>query len=259
MAGVFGALFLLACGGAHAYKGISETIDNQKSREEARQKGRKYYHALDGQRAVDTNHKVLNLPGGIKDMQTGEWLYDKNKENAKERVRLSELDIIAKKEAIIKGKNVYTCTVHESDPITKNIHITGYKGAYYSRLTSNDMPVKKVLSESIGVGKDRRWYTKATELSFGFFVPVEVNSETEEKAFKWCKDWNLKQIMRGICNVYPINKVKAVYEYCQKYDIPVGTWDDIEAFMLEEHPLGWRKVPPCEDWQFEQFMESYII
>ena len=259
MAGVFGALFLLACGSAHAYKGITESIDNQKSREEARKRGQKYYYALDGQRDVDTNHKVLNLPDGIKDMQTGQWLYDKKKEDAKERVKLSELDIIAKKEAIIKGNNVYTCTVHESDPKIGNPKINFYKGGFYRRLTSNDMPVEKVLATYIGTGKDEKRYIRATELSFGFFVPLEVGEDTKEKAFNKCKDWNLKYIMCGICKVYPINKVKAIYNYCLKYDIPIGTWEDIEAMMLEEQPLGWRKVPACEEWEYNQFLERYII
>ena len=255
MAGLFGALFLLACGGAHAYKGITESIDNQKSREAARQRGQKYYHALDGQRSVDTNHKVLNLPDGIKDMETGQWLYDKKKEDAKERKQLSELESIAKKEAIIKGKDVYTCKVHGSDPIRMNIKVYGS----YNRLTSNDMPVKKVSRISIGIGKNEKYYTRATELSFDFFVPIKVDEETKEKAFSYCKDFNMKYILRSICEVYPINQVKAIYNYCVKYNIPIGTWDEIEAMMLEEHPLGWRKVPACENYKLEDFMKSYIL
>ena len=255
MAGLFGALFLLACGGAHAYKDITEARDNQEARERARRDGRKYYFAIDGERTVDTNHKILRLPDGIKDMQTGEWLFDKKKQDALERKQLSELDEISKKEAIIKGQNTYWCTLHESDPRSHNIHI---RGNQYQRLTSNDMPVEKIFKESLGLGGNKVWYTQANELSYGFYVPIEYVSEIEEKVFDWCKKWNMKYILSTICKNHPINEVEVIYKYCNKYNIPIGTWDEIETMMLEEYPLGWRKVPSSKDWQFENFINSFI-
>lgn len=255
MAGLLGALYLLACGGAYAYKDITESRENNEARERARREGRKYYYATDGERVVDTNHRVMRLPDGVKDMQTGQWLYDKKKEDAKKRRELSELDEIEKKEAIIKGKNTYWCTLHESDP-RRNWRNVGRR---YQRLTNNDMPVEKVLDESLGLGEDKIWYTNATELSFHFNLPIEYNSETKEKVFDRCKNWNMEFIMKSLCKTYPINEVEVIYKYCQKYNIPIGTWNEIEAMMLEEQPLGWRKVPPSKDWQFENFMNKFIM
>lgn len=262
MAGLFGALFMLACGGAHAYKGITESLDNEKSREEARRNGHKYYYALDGERAVDTNHKILRLPDGIKDMQTGQWLFDKKRQDAKEREELSGLDNISKKEAVIKGKQTYWCTLHESDPRRYGIRMGGQKR--YQRLVSNDMPIDRVLKESFSYYHEEyqmhlsRWYDKATELQFGFWTPLNADPEIEEKAFDECKNWNMEFIMSNICKNYPINEVEVIYNYCKKYNIPMGTWKEIETMMLKEQPLGWRKVPACEDWKFEKFMNGLI-
>ena len=255
MAGLLGALYLLACGGAYAYKDITESRENNEARERARIEGKKYYYATDGERAVDTNHRVMRLPDGVKDMQTGQWLYDKKKEDAKKRRELSELDEIEKKEAIIKGKNTYWCTLHESDP-RRNWRNVGKR---YQRLINNDMPVQSVLKETLGIGENKIWYTNAKELSFHFNLPVEYNLETKDKVFEWCKDWNMEFIMKSLCKTYPINEVEVIYNYCQKYNIPIGTWNEIEAMMLEEQPLGWRKVPPSKDWQFENFMNHFIM
>lgn len=262
MAGLFGALFLLACGGAYAHKGMTEAIDNNKSREEARKAGRKYYHAIDGERTVDTNHKILRLPDGIKDMETGQWLFDKKKQDALERKQLSELDEISKKEAIIKGQSTYWCTLHESDPRTYGIRMNGKKR--YQRLVYNDMPIDRVLKESIDYYHEkyqmklRRRYEQATELQFRFILPLNAEPEIEQKAFEKCKDWNMNFIMSNICQIYPINEVEVVYKYCKKYNIPLGTWDEIEAMMLKEHPLGWRKIPACPDWQFQKFVNGIV-
>lgn len=255
MAGLFGALFLLACGGAHAYKDITEARDNQKTRERARKEGRKYYQSVDGERTVDTNHRIMRLPDGIKDTQTGEWLFDKRKQDSLERKQLSELDVISKKEAIIKGEQTYWCTLHESDPRRNWRSLSGR----YQRLTNNDMPVEKIYKESLGLGENKVWYTQANELSYGFYIPIEYMSETKEKVFDWCKEWNMKYILSTICKNHPINEVEVIYKYCNKYNIPIGTWDEIEAMMLKEQPLGWRKVPPSTGWKFEQFMEKFIM
>lgn len=262
MAGLFGALFLLACGGAHAYKDIAEARDNEKSREEARRDGRKYYFALDGERTVDTNHKILRLPDGIKDMQTGEWLFDKRKQDTLERKQLSELDEISKKEAIIKGQNTYWCTLHESDPRRYGIRMNGKKR--YQRLVCNDMPIDRVLRESFDYYREKdqvkisKRYEQATELQFRFILPLNVELEIEQKVFEKCKDWNMNFIMNNICQIYPINEVKIVFNYCKKYNIPMGTWNEIEAMMLKEHPLGWRKVPASENWKFEKFVNGIV-
>lgn len=265
--GLFGALFMLACGTAHVYKDISESLDNEKSREFARRNNRKYYHALDGERTVDTNHKILRLPDGIKDMHTGEWLFDKRKQDAIERKQLTELDKIEKKESIIKGKKTYWCTLHESDPRRYGCCRSGQKK--YQRLVNNDMPVESVLMESLSYyvneNNEKRLinvtyaYDKAKELNYGFWIPLNIKLGLEEKVFKKCKHWNMEYIMKGLCKTYPINKLEIVYKYCRKYNIPMGSWEEIESMMLEEHPLGWRKVPVCEDWEFEKFINSFIM
>lgn len=262
MAGLFGALFLLACGGAYAHKGITEAIDNNKSREEARKAGRKYYHAIDGERAVDTNHRILRLPDGIKDMETGQWLFDKKKQDALERKQLSELDEISKKEAIIKGKQTYQCSLHESDPRrTGNANI-GFMGRY-QRLVSNGMPIENIEYDSYyPTGKPWEksvFYKQAIELTYGFRVPLEYEGDYQEGIFNQCKHYNMEITLKSMCKVYPINKLEVIYKYLKKYNVPLGDWDEIEAMMLEEQPLGWRKVPPCKDWQFEKFMEQFIM
>ena len=263
MAGLFGALFLLACGGAHAYKDITEARDNTEARERARKDGRKYYYAVDGERSVDTNHRILRLPDGIKDMQTGEWLLDKRKQDALERKQLSELDEISKKEAIIKGETVYRCTLHDSDPRRHGWRMSGLK--YYKRLVSNDMPVEKTkrnVCKYYNAEKgeeENKWYHEYQELQFGFTVPCDnIDPTIKEIAFNKSKDWNMKHEMKGLCECLPINKVEVIYKYCKKYNIPMGTWDEIETMMLKEHPLGWRKIPSCPDWQFQNFVNGLI-
>lgn len=263
MTGLFGALWLLLYGTAHAHKNITESIDNNKSREEARKVGKRYYNALDGERAVDTNHKILRLPDGIKDMQTGQWLFDKKEQDENERVELSKLDEISKQEATIKGEVTYWCTLHESDPRRYNINMSGQKR--YQRLVSNNMPIDCVRSTSFSYYNEeynihlKRWYDKAIELQFGFHILLNAEPEIKEKAFYECKNWNMKFVMEGICESYPINKVEVIYNYCKKYNIPLGTWSEIESMMLEKHPLGWRKVPECKDWEFEKFISQMIL
>lgn len=264
MAGLFGALFLLACGGAHAYKDITEARDNQEARERARRDGRKYYFAIDGERTVDTNHKILRLPDGIKDMQTGEWLFDKKKQDALERKQLSELDEISKKEAIIKGEDTYRCTLHDSDPRRQGRGVTGVN--YYRRLVNNDMPIEKTKRNVCKyfneekMEEENKWYYEHYELQFGFTVPCDnIEPTIKEIAFNKSKHWNMNFIMKGLCQSLPINELEVVYKYCNKYDIPLGTWEEIEAMMLKEQPLGWRKVQPCKDWEFENFMNSFIM
>lgn len=260
--GLFGILFTLASGGAYIYKDITESRENEEARQRAIREGKKYYHAVDGERAVDTNHRITRLPNGIKDYETGKWLYDKKKEDAKERAKLSELDEISKKEAIIKGEKTYWCTLHESDPRRHGKSMIG--DTRYRRLVSNNMPVKQIKRDFLVDGsiENKIYYTIAIESREHFQIPLyyeDYDSETNEKIYNNCYKWNMNFVMKSICEVYPINEVEVIYKYCKKYDIPLGTWDNIEAMMLEEHPLGWRKVPPSKDWQYEQFMERFLF
>lgn len=299
--GLFGALFLLATGGAYAIKGIKNQSNDDYFREAARKEGRKYYYSHDGERRVDNNHKILRVSGkGIQDMVTGEWLYDQQAETNKLKEINRKESYIFKEKAISKGEKKYKCRVDESD---KNLYLYGTnRWGYYYRLCSNDMPVKEFES---GFTIRYKWYkdkmpeelrkelvekyswSDGTVRDIHYDNIVEHNFEFKMfgdfhyyggKTFKDDKieDENLKRllidyisnqyenykeqnmrIMSSICNVYPINEVEHIYKYAKKYNIPLGTWEEIEEMMLEEHPLGWRKKSPSLPIHFGMFLSKH--
>ena len=128
------------------------------------------------------------------------------------------------------------------------------------------MPVERIRYRSFDIydkkeieliGKYDKRYKVAEDLQNGFNFPFDVDPKIYDKIYKQCKKWNMFR-MKTYCKNRPINEVKVIFEYCKKYEIPMGTWDEIEEMMLEEHPLGWRKKPASEDWKYKQFIDCFI-
>lgn len=296
---MFGIFMALIGGIGRAGYSISQALDDDKYREEARRAGRPYYFAHDGERRVSDNHKIARGAYGIIDATTGDYIVDKRELERQKDREFEEENRVSKQEAIIKGENTYSWK--------KRTGNRSFDYNYCLRLVSNDMPAKEV-SGYIGIEwfpgkkeltkdgweckygnkpyddyikkeKKRPIHHLYKEVNFEFLHPMqftekelqEINERISKtitytvpycqvpdegwvKIVEACKKKNIESLVKKI-NIYPINEIKWMHQYCFKYGIPMGTWEEVEAACWEEHPVKWGK-PACETWELEQFVKG---
>jgi hypothetical protein len=278
---LFGGIGLLV----HA---LSQANEDERDREQARRDGEEYYFAHDGKRRVSDNHKIARGSYGIIDATTGEYIVDRRELERQAELKIEEENKISKQEAIIKGENTYSwkkktgsrsydykyCMrlVENDMPIKSNsTEYEWYEGqkmmqhVHCSRYDSNGRKME-VYHHYI--------YQLYEEKNFGFYYPKRYTDEEighDNKRFthpiyfqvpdegwkivtNWCKEYNIKIIV-GWINIRPINKIKWMHQYCFKYGIPMGTWEEVEKACWEEHPVKWGK-PATDSYYFNQFVDS---
>lgn len=271
---MFGIFMALIGGIGRAGYSISQTLEDDKYREEARRAGRPYYFAHDGERRVSDNHKIARGNYGIIDATTGNYIVDKRELDRQKDREFEEENRVSKQEAIIKGKNTYSWKKRTGD--------RALDWKYYRRLVSNNLPISADLDRYVNEDKQCKYYLYK-EASFNFLYPVRLTSQELEKINKellerytyphlyyqvpdeeWekivndCKKKNIEILVHWI-NIRPINEIKWMHQYCFKYGIPMGTWEEVEAACWEEHPVKWGK-PASESWAFKKwFLDEYDI
>ena len=88
-----------------------------------------------------------------------------------------------------------------------------------------------------------------------YLVPYcQIPNEGWDKIVETCKKKNIEKLVK-IINCYPINEIKWMHQYCFKYGIPMGTWEEVKAACWGEHPVKWGR-PACESWAFEEFVKD---
>ena len=277
---MFGLLAMLIGGIGRLGNSVSKTVEDERTRDEARREGREYYWANDGQRRVSDNHKIARGSYGIIDATTGEYIVDKSELERQKDREYEEENRVSKQEAIIKGKNTYSWKRR-----------TGSRDIdwdFCSRLISNDMPIQEYeemywnpdKKEVMNVFKMHKIHQKEhwifylyKERNFDFLCPIQFTDEElkrktedyETRTYSSIKnEWwnniveiykkeNIKMLVKKI-NIYPINEVKWMHQYCFKYNIPMGTWEEVEKACWEEHPVKWGK-PASDSYYFKQFVE----
>lgn len=302
---MFGLLMALIGGVGRLGHSVSKTIEDEKSRDEARREGRDYYWANDGQRRVSDNHKIARGSYGIIDATTGEYIVDKRELERQKDKEYEEENRVSKQEAIIKGKSTYSWKRRTGERsydwdscvrlVDNDLAVTntgskedwfpGQKNALTNtdRICNNQKGLyEKFLSET----KKYYDYCLYTEKNFQFLKPMQLTDKELEKKNEeqmkryvnmiskgiepklyyrvpdegWvdiinkCKEINIERIVRLI-NIYPINEIKWMHQYCFKYDIPMGTWEEVEKACWEEHPVKWG-IPTSDSYYFKQFVES---
>lgn len=287
---MFGLLMALIGGIGRLGNSISKTVEDERTRDEARREGREYYWANDGRRRVSDNHKIARGSYGIIDATTGKYIVDKRELERQEKLKIEEENKIKKQEAVIKGKDAYIYIKYTGRNVNDSC----------LRLVKNDMPIK---SHSL----DYEWYEgqKFIEISpcrkydkngkvfrpkyqyiyklyedenFGFICPIQYTDEEManrnnnsmcsiikdcrvpdkgwNEIINMCKKDNIKKLV-FLINIRPINQIKWMHQYCFKYGIPMGTWDEVEKACWEEHPVKWGK-PEEELWSFKKwFLSKY--
>lgn len=288
MFGIFMALF----GGIGIIgHSVSQSLEDEKYRDRARAKGDEYYFAHDGERRVSDNHKIARGNYGIIDATTGNYIVDNRElERQKER-KIKEENRVSKQEAIIKGEETYTwdrVNGKEGGPLGIGIlrlvkndmpienHSSEYEWYEGQKFIEKAPCIRYDKNGKNFIPNYHYIYKLYEEKNFSFKCPIQyteqeienINNNSIYKNIKdyqvpdegWkditdkCKKDNIAILVHWI-NIRPINQIKWMHQYCFKYDIPMGTWEEVEQACWKEHPVRWGK-PEEELWSFKKWFLS---
>ena len=278
--GLFGLVYAAIMGVGYMGSEISKSAEDDVARKKAQEKGDMYYYAHDGKHLTFNGHKVYECIDGVKDAVTGQLIVDYSMNDKIEELNIKEKNDKAKQEAIIKGNDVY----FEEIPLNHWQKKTHYQIPPRMRLVENDMPISNRKSVSATGVYDGHYYNVAEELKFGFkYIYPLTKSEQEsreryndspytwrhyhyvpptpeqwEELLKPIKEWNTTWVMRDKVLNNPECISKWIYDvYCKKYNIPIGTWEEVLEACHREHPLGWS--PRSSYKSLEEFLQIYDI